>query len=167
MTSFLGFRVNGHLFQSSSIEMRLGPYPIQNIMNLQYANQREVGTLYGFSPVKRGRTKGRETPSASFSAYKEDADEIMSIVSGLGLGGYGENSFDLSITYFEAGIGGIPIVDVLSGCQITGDEDSHSDGVEVLMTNFTLDVIRIIRNGKVMTGGLSDIANAITGAIGS
>jgi hypothetical protein len=60
----------------------------------------------------------------------------------------------------------VPIIDSLIGCQIIGDEDSHSDGTDVLRTVFTLDIVRILRNGKAMTGGLSDVANLITGALG-
>jgi hypothetical protein len=164
--TFLGFRVNGHLFQSSSIEVKIGPIPVQNIIELSYSNQRTIGTLYGFSSVKRGRTKGREEPTGSITMYKEDGDALLDITSGLGIGGYGENSFDLTVTYFEAGLAGVPIIDSLIGCQIIGDEDSHSDGTDVLRTVFTLDIVRILRNGKAMTGGLSDVANLITGALG-
>lgn len=153
---FLGIRINGKLYDYSSIEASPGisalgilnvALPLfSNVSDISYSDGLDPGMFRGTSAVISGRTRGTYEAEGSFTQYKEDYQKFISALALLGLGGYMEAEFDLVITYREAPPALI-VVDTLLGCRIKHAEDSHSSGNDALVVKVDLSVFKIKRNG--------------------
>lgn len=157
-----GRRINGKVYDISSIEVSIGSIPYEGITEISYSDTMEPGVLRGTSAYMRGRSRGMYEAEASFTIYKEDYEKIRSALVALGLGGFMEAAFQITVAYRELTGGNIPIVDTIEGCRIKHNENSHSSGnADALLTKVDLSVFRIGWNGQYAvqdgTGGIGGL----------
>jgi hypothetical protein len=160
--------INGNTFDFSSIEITIGALSYTNVTEITYSDSLEPGILRGTSAKKKGRTRGEYDAEGSITIYKADLATILAELAALGVGGYMEASFDVTVTMSE-GLVSIPVTDSLVGSRITNIEDSHSQGSDALMSTLTLDLMELSRNGLSATSGGPSLAGAgaaIGGLIG-
>lgn len=156
-----GRKINGKSYDFSSIEITINKIPYQGVTEISYSDTLEPGILRGTSAFMRGRTRGMYEAEASFSIYKEDLEPIKTALASLGLGGFMEAEFQITVSYREAT--SPLIVDTIEGCRIKHNENSHSAGnADGLIQKVDLSVFRIGWNGKY---GVGDVLGNVGGLI--
>lgn len=152
-----GRRINGKVYDISSIEVSIGVIPYEGITEITYSDTLEPGVLRGTSAYIRGRSRGMYEAEGSFTIYKEDFEKIKQALVSLGQGGFMETAFQITVSYRELLGSNIPITDTIEGVRIKHTENSHSAGnADALMTKVDLSVFRIGWNGVY---GVQDIGS--------
>ena len=153
-------------YDFSSLEASFNGVIFTGITEISYTQSLTPGIQRGASARKLGRTRGEYDATGSFTMYKEDYSQLIAALAAAGIGslrGYGELPFVITAVYEE---GGRIKVDKLKGARITNDEDSHSQGSDILVVSAEIDLIEIERDGAKMVGE-SNIAGALIGAAGA
>lgn len=140
----LGTRINGKLYDFSSVEIVVNNIAYQNVTEISYSHGLEPGILRGTGAMWRGRSRGQYESDASFSIYKEDHAALITALASGGIRGYMEQEFRILVSYREAGAN-LPVCDRLEGCRIKRDDDSHSSGGDVIIVKVDLSVYEVIR----------------------
>jgi hypothetical protein len=141
-----GTKINGLVYDYSSVEISINGLPYQGITEINYSDTMEPGTLRGTGALMRGRSRGLYEAEASFTMAKEDFDAVKNALVAMGLGGFMEAVFPITVNYREEGAN--MITDVIEGCRIKHNENSHSSGnADSLMHKVDLSVYRIKWNG--------------------
>ncbi len=140
--------INGIRYDVSSYVIKINGRSLSTlgIKSITYSDGLEAGEIYGTSPVKIGRTRGKYTCDASMEMWMYESIEFETSLTTSD--GIGEIAFTLSIQIYEPG--NTPVDDVLYGCRLKKrDMDmpaaGGSDGAAV---KYELDVMRFERNGK-------------------
>jgi hypothetical protein len=142
----LGTRINGKVFDFSSVTITIGNAIFTNITEISYSHGLDPGILRGTSAKWRGRSRGTYESDAGFSMYKEDYIALIMALSASAQGGYMMATFPVLVMFREGPVG-ITATDTLNGCRIKHDEDSHSSGNEVAIVKVQLSVFELLRNG--------------------
>ena len=164
--SFLGYRPLSHGYQFSSGELSVDGKDVTGFNSFSSNLQASVGEFYGASSQVQFRTKGKLAITAGLTIYKEDADELITLVAATGLGGFMENPFLLTRKYSEVG-DAKKMIDTFAGCRIVDMSEDQSDSEEALVVTFELKILRAAINGKPAFGGVGDLANGVAGFLGS
>ena len=137
-----GTKINGHTYSHSSIELDIAGLKTLNISAVNYEATLEPGHHRGQGSLKNLRTRGEADSSGDFEAPLQDAQAIIDALGD----GFMEIPFDITVSYSEpdADI----ITDKLQGCRITSMTQSSSQGSDVLMRTFNIDIMRVVYNGK-------------------
>lgn len=156
--------INGKKYDYSSITATALGLPYEGITEITYSDTLEPGILRGTSAFMRGRTRGMYEAEASMTMDKGDFEKLKDALTGLGLGGFMEAEFLITVTYRELGpTGDVLITDTIEGCRIKHQENSHSAGnSDGLVTKLDLSVYRIGWNGKY---GVGDSTGGVSGLI--
>jgi len=143
----VGRIINGNVYDTSSITITINNTPFEGITEISYSDSLEPGILQGTGTYMRGRTRGQYKAEASFTIAKRDFEVIKGALVSLGLGGFGEAHFPITVTYREK-VDDMIITDIIEGCRIMRQENSHSAGnSDALVTKVDLSVYRIRWNG--------------------
>ena len=134
--------VNGQKVSFASIEIKIGTLLLTGFTDLSYSQTLEPGIFRGTRPEKLARTIGEHNIEGSFTLVK---DESLDLIASLG-NGYMQTPFDITNTYSEINSTTL-MTDVLTGCRITSEEDSHSQGTDALVVACDLDIMKMTRNG--------------------
>ncbi len=134
--------VNGQKVSFASIEIKIGTLLLTGFTDLSYSQTLEPGIFRGTRPEKLARTIGEHNIEGSFTLVK---DEYQELIAALG-NGYMQTPFDITNTYSEINSTTL-MTDVLTGCRITSEEDSHSQGTDALVVACDLDIMKMTRNG--------------------
>ncbi len=134
--------VNGQKVSFASIEIKIGTLLLTGFTDLSYSQTLEPGIFRGTRPEKLARTIGEHNIEGSFTLVK---DEYLELIASLG-NGYMQTPFDITNTYSEINSTTL-MTDVLTGCRITSEEDSHSQGTDALVVACDLDIMKMTRNG--------------------
>jgi hypothetical protein len=133
--------VNGVRYDYSSCEIVVAGVTVIGVKSVNYKHALKPGTVRGTSAQKNGRTRGQYEPEASFTMYKQEADELIERLGA----GYMEISFDMVIHYADEGQ---PVKTTrVVGCRIADESDEHEEGTDALVTKFELDVMAVVKNG--------------------
>lgn len=138
--------INGNVYDFSSITITVDNIPYQGITEIAYSDSLEPGELRGTGPYMRGRTRGEYKAEASFSIGKKDFEPLKSALRISPSGGYGERAFLITVVYretFDADV----ITDLIEGCRVTKQENSHGGNSDALITKIDLNVFRVRWNG--------------------
>lgn len=144
--------INGKYFQFSSIKCLMGGKEWNDILEINYQCSREVGEVYGISPVMLGRTFGQVKASADITMYRHKLDEFLSIVDPANTGFMGVENIPFEVGYAERFMP--TMSDRIIGAQILGIENGHSQGNEPLKAKIPLSIIAVVYNGKQPVPGL-------------
>lgn len=142
----LGTRINGKVYDFSSVEIVIDGIAYQNVTEINYSHGVEPGVLRGTSAMMRGRSRGSYDTDGSLSMYKEDYANMIGVLAGKGLGGYMMAEFLVMVAFRDIGAV-VPCIDTLHGCRIKRDEDSLSSGGDVIVVKVDLSVFEVVRNG--------------------
>jgi hypothetical protein len=146
-------RINGNLYSYGSVRVKIDGEPFTGLTTIDYGDKLVMAKGYGLGVAQgaRGRTRGRyETDEVKLTAYRDSAQALiasLSLRSSNGLS-YGAVTFQMILQYIE--LGNVPINVVIDRCRISGVTDSNSEGSEALMTDFSIDCMAILRNGKTL-----------------
>lgn len=137
--------INRKYHDYSALEARVNGKPILlGLESISYSHRLEPTKVRGTRARPLGRTLGEYDAEGSITLYKRDADILR---KELGLG-YMEKEFMLTVSYAHLDAGTPMEIDVLKGCRIMSEEDSHSQGTDALRTTFELSVMGIVKNGR-------------------
>jgi hypothetical protein len=148
--------INGHRHDFTSIQFHVGPIRLFELKELNYKHRLTPGMVRGTGSPVLGRTRGIYDADGSFTMYKSEYQNLIEALIAEGAAqdlGYMEVPFDIFAIYSERG--STTIKDVCAGCRITDDEDGHSEGSDALVVRATLNIMRLIRAGRVPVTGIS------------
>lgn len=129
----------------ASIEANYAGQVVAGFTAIEYSIELTPGEVRGTSPRVLARTAGDEKFTATATMRKAEYENYRARLSVSGQG-YMLVSHPITVTYFEIGASA-PITDILHGCRITKDQDSHKQGTDGLMVQITYHVMRIMRAG--------------------
>jgi hypothetical protein len=143
--------VNGHLFSYASIEPFVNGLPVlgKSIRSINYSETGARTKVRGGGQMALGRTAPQyDVENASLEILKEHLDAYLTALTGGNPNvGYMEVPHQIQVAYQDLNA---PLVeDQLVGCVITGIEDGHSQSAEGLVVRVSLDVMYLIRGGKL------------------
>lgn len=141
--------INGLKWDYSSLEIDVAGDIYVGIKEIAWTETLEPGIVRGTSAQKLARTRGEHDAEGSMVMYYEDALELLNALGD----GYGEVSFDISVTYSGEGVPTKKAA--LLGCRITSKEITNSQGTDPSEMSFDLDIIQIEEDGLRM------VANAL------
>ena len=139
--------INGHRFSFASIELFMAgsPLPIVGFKSINYSEELEPGDVYGTAPQKLGRTRGKQNASCDFEMYRLEWENLKATLGAGGIG-YGEQAFNIVVTWSELPSSPIVITDVILGARITKAEFSNSEGTDASTVKLTCNVMRLQTN---------------------
>jgi hypothetical protein len=137
--------VNGTYFEFADIEIQVFGLTFMGVKEISYSQELAPGEVYGTHPQKIGRTRGILKPEGSMSLYKEEYDQLTTLLALGGVVGFMESIFDIMVSYqtltnFQ--------VDILQGCRIKKSDNNHQQGTDPLLVKCDLDIMNILENGK-------------------
>lgn len=137
--------INSKYHDYSAVEAMVNGKPILlGIESISYSHRLEPTKVRGTRARPLGRTLGEYDAEASITVYKRDAEILLKELGP----GYMEREFQLAVSYAKLGAGTPMQLDVLKGCRIMSEEDSHSQGTDALRTTFELSVMAVVKNGR-------------------
>lgn len=138
--------MDGSELSFASIETNFGGRVFAGYTAISYSVEVTPGEVRGASTRVLATTAGDEKNTFSATMRKSEYENYRAILTAGTGQGYMQIRHPVTVCYFEIGANA-PITDVLLGCRITKDEDSHKQGTEGLMVNLTYHVMRILRSG--------------------
>jgi hypothetical protein len=144
--------INGQYFDYTHIETKFNGSIFIAYKSISHNKKLEPTAVYGADPMPLGFTRGTAEFEGSVEMYLA---QYKLLIAKLGQG-YMEKSFDIVINYAATGMP--TSTDELLGCRIKGEDNSHSQGTDPLMTKFDLAILRI------KTNGLDVVSTPLTGA---
>ena len=152
------FNFNGTIYAWESVIVRVDAMALSGALSLDYEEARKRTKVYGSKRDGRalGRTSGSvEIPDASFKVLRATANSILGYLTAKGLGSYGDAEFTLIAQYVEPGQP--PITVIATACTIDGEKDTNQEGIDELVTEFTIGTLEIIKNGKRLASVLRSV----------
>lgn len=151
MTDIL--RINGTPLSGNSASFRVMGSPFYGVVEGSYKVKRERKVVYGARRNGKplGKTAGKVSFECTMKMLKASADAFTTLLTPLGAGSYGDAEFFMTWQWFEppspSGIV-LPITAVFSQCTIDEKGDATAEGVEELLTEFTIGCLDITENLK-------------------
>lgn len=160
----MGLRVNSSIYSWTSCLQKIDNSPISPLSNrpwgivaLDFEQKRERKVVYRNRQDGKpaGKTSGKySVEGCSIKMLRESAQDLrdyLQIVKGITVtprGSYGNAVFEIIVQVSEPVPGHIPLTYILSDCTIDGDKDAHEEGIEELVTEFTIGCLAIEVNGR-------------------
>lgn len=135
-------KVNGRVLSYASIEVQVDGEIITGIKAITYNEKIERSKARGTGRRALGRTTGDHDCDGTMTMLREDFHE--KIVKGWG-NGWSDKAFDIVVTYSEDGVE--THTDRLVGCLIDAANGTNEQGTDPLMTELTLNIMDIERDG--------------------
>lgn len=147
MTDLL--RVNNTILSFNSFALKIDGVPYNGVLGFDYDQKRERKVVHA---AKRdgtplGKTSGKyHVEPITLTMLRDSADKLTTQLTTKGLGSYGDAEFVLIAQYIEPLQPPITVIGV--GCTIDGEKDTNQEGVDELLTEFTIGCLRLVKNGK-------------------
>lgn len=141
-----GQKINGNVFDHSSIEVKAGTLIISAIQEISYEATLEPGKLRGTSAAVLGRTRGEGDAEGSMKLAKQDFQALINKLAPDDSVGYMEVQFDITVQYVEAN--STSIKDDLFKVRITNMTNSSSQGTDPAMVELDLHILDLVMGGK-------------------
>lgn len=140
--------VNGHRTSYCSIELGVaGQLPIAGVKSINYREMPEVGKIRGTNVKPMGRTRGQVDFEGDIEFYQREWRNLMPVLSQLGLFGFSEVSYPVTVVYAEEASPLDIVIDELIGVRFMGPENAHAEGPDALVVKLTLNIMDLIHNG--------------------
>ena len=141
--------INGNAYDYSSITITRDGIPYQGINEISYKDSLEPGQLDGTGAYPRAFTRGKYKAECSFTLGKKDYETFkLPLRKGPG-GGFGEATFLITVIYKEPDDIDV-VTDVIEGCRIMKQDNSHKFGSDALVVKVDLNVFRVKWNGMYL-----------------
>lgn len=145
-------RVNGTPYSWTSCAHFFNGLPYKGIKGVTFKETREAKLVHAGRQdgVPLGMTSGiYKVENVSFTLLRESAAGLMTDLTALGLGSYGDASFLYTLQVFEPDFTAIPpflpLTTTIAGIRITGVEDKQEMGSDELVTEFTCMALAVTR----------------------
>lgn len=143
-------RIGHTIYSWTSTLHRFSGLPWEGIKSVDYSQKRERKVVHAARRDGRplGKTSGKYTAELKIKMLKDSANALKQDLSALGLGSYGDAEFSYSLQVFEPQLLGtqLPIVVLFETCTIDEEHDAYEEGVEELLTEFTIGTLQITEN---------------------
>jgi hypothetical protein len=138
--------INGHRYAYQSIEVRMNgsPIPTPGLKSINWSEELEAGDVYGTTPHKIGRTRGKHNAMCDFEMYLLEWENFKATLGALGVG-YGETPFDYVVSF--ADLGAPTLTYTIAGNRVTKTEFSNAEGTEATVVKVTCNTMLIISPG--------------------
>jgi hypothetical protein len=151
-------RINNTILSWNSCSFKFDGIPYNGITGFDYDQKRERKVVHAAKRDGRplGKTSGKYTvPTCTLTMLRDSADKLTTYLTAKGLGSYGDAEFTLIAQYVEPGQP--PITVIATACTIDGEKDTNQEGVDELVTEFTIGTLEIIKNGKRLASVLRSV----------
>lgn len=144
-------RINGTPYSWMSCAHFFNGLPYKGITASTFKETREVKLVHAAQQdgTPLGMTSGMyKVENVSFTLLRESAHMLMTDLTILGAGSYGDARFTYILQLFEPGLQippAVPTTTLITGCQITGVEEKQELGVDELVTEFTVQALSLTR----------------------
>ncbi len=127
--------INGMMCSWADVVVVIAGVPITGITAIDYSDEQEVENKYGAGRYPIGRAKGRITPSAKITLYKEEVDTIEA----QSVNGRIQDiaPFDVIVQYIPDS--GVLVTDKIRNCSFKANNRSLKEGDNA--TEVELDLI--------------------------
>ena len=142
--------INGVAYDVSSYQITISgsPLPYTLLKELSYSESLEPAEIYGVSPQKLGRTRGKYSAEASLELW---LDAVEGFYSQLTTGnGIFEVPFNIDVQIYEPVGGRAPIYDQLVSCRITKRDAPMPGAGDAASVKFDLNVMYILHNNNTV-----------------
>lgn len=141
-------RLNDLRFDYSSIEVNFAGARFGGIKAISYNDGLEAGVVRGSPAQIIGMTRGQYTAEGNFEMYREDYDDLTTLLIAKGAGaGIYEVSFDINVTFSEIS-SNITQNDVIKGARIKKVDSSNQLGSDASAVRVDFGAKFIVWNGK-------------------
>ena len=155
------FRLNDTRYSWNSVSNTYDGIPVgEGMLALDYTQTRERKVVYASrkSGKNVGVTSGKYSTAGSFKMLRETAFQFETYLTVKGLGSIGDASFTLITQASELEPGAVPLVVTLSGCYIKEIKHSLAEGIDELVTEYTLNEgFDVTQNGMVLFSRIRDL----------
>lgn len=148
-------RVNGQVFDSSCVDIRIGTQKYDGILGIKYSQKRERAKPQGLNRSRKpiALTPGKyNAEDASLTVLRTTGQSIRDDLAKLSADGtYGDVIFSITCSTV---LGLQVTTDELRNCAIAGDDMSaESDNADPLKEEIPITVSSMLRNGKKLYSG--------------
>jgi len=144
--------INGFLFSFASIRLRVGSLVITRFTECNYKQSAKMGSSYGASVQKQGRTRGKLDGSTNVTLVRVEYNRLVAYLANNPTpnSGYFFKPFDIQVEWRENP--GDPIfTDKIIGCMIE-DEDfknGNDKSTDPAVVTLGLNIMGIVPGGNV------------------
>jgi hypothetical protein len=145
-------RVNRIVYSWTSCTHFFAGFPYKGVVGVTFKDTREPVLVNDAAQdgVPIGMTSGLyKVENVSFTLLRDSAAALMTDLTVLGLGSYGDAEFSYMLQVFEPitgiSIPQLPQTTLISGCRVTGVEDVQEKGSDAILTKFDVMAIFITR----------------------
>lgn len=160
-------RINRVNYSWTSAAHFFNGFPYRGVQAVTFKDIREPVLVQDSQPdgVPIGMTSGLyKVDNVSFTLLRDSAFGLLTDLTALGLGSYGDAEFPYMLQLFEPTVIGapsLPQTTIISGCRIVGVDDAQEKGSEALVTKIDCMAISILRT----VGGVPLQLNSLVRAI--
>jgi len=154
MSDVLQTRLNDTIYSATSCSWLIAAAPYIGILSLDYSEKRERKLVHASrrDGTPLGITSGKySVDSLSMTMLRTSFQQLITTLSVLGLGSYGDATFPIIATYSDVQAqlkGATPIVIAIEGARITGVKESRAEGIDELTTEVEMMAMGLTRNGQ-------------------
>ncbi len=146
-------RINGVQHSWSSTKLKIEGETFTGITAINYGDALTPTKAYGMgrAHAPRGRTRGKYEPDPiEMTLFKGTAEELRTKLAELSESGtsYGIVEFQMVLQFVEND--DTPCTIEFIDCRVSADKSSNEENPDPSVENWTLDVMRILRNGKAL-----------------
>ena len=151
------FRVNGTIYSSTSGSHSFNGLPYKGVKAATFEEDRERKIVHAAQQdgTPLGMTSGLyKVSNVSFTLLRDTAHALLTELTVLGLGSFGDASFTYMLRLFEPIVPGetpsVPTITTISGCRISKVTEKIEVGTEELVTELSCQAMFIQR----LVGGI-------------
>jgi hypothetical protein len=145
-------RVNDTIYSWNSCLHKIDNQPWVSIMEVNWEQKIDAKTIYAARPdgLPIGSTTGKwSLEGFTMKLLRDSADALTDyLCTKTGNRNYGRARFDYLLQATEPVPNARPLIASATTCRIVGEKDAHAEGIDELVTEFTILCLRFTKNGK-------------------
>lgn len=151
-------RINNRVVSARSLSFNIAGVPYQGITAVDYSEKLDKELVYDsdMSGGPAGMTSGKYGAEPASITMLKDVFTVKLLpqfgllsTANLAPGSWGQAPpFPVVVQYIELPLP--PIIDLLSGCEITGAKDTYAEGIAAALVVITIQPMSISRNGLTL-----------------
>lgn len=126
-------------------ELKIAGIPFVGFKKFDYSRTRSREMIYGANADPIGKSLGQNEYKASCEVYVPEWNNFLDALALAGVG-YGDQFFDVTITYNASGFA--VFTDTLKGCSIDSTDAPNGQGTAALTRTFELNPLKILFGGN-------------------
>jgi hypothetical protein len=147
-------RVNDTIYSWTSTIHKIDNVPWVGIMEVNWEEKIETKLVYAARPdgLPLGTPAGKwSLDGFTMKMLRDTANAFTDyLCTKTGNRNYGRARFDYLLQATEPVPGAVPITASAQTCRVVGKKNAHAEGIDELVTEFTLMALRFIENGKAL-----------------